>query len=63
VHEREAMFFVLKGQFELSFEGEDPVTLKAEEGVSLRSASPYTIRNIGAREGRMFSIGMHPQPS
>jgi transcriptional regulator with XRE-family HTH domain len=62
LEEREAMVFALKGSFELSLEGEDPVQFKEGEGVSLRSARPYTIRNVAARESRLLSVGMHPQP-
>jgi transcriptional regulator with XRE-family HTH domain len=62
LHEREAMLFVLKGKLEIRFEGEPPVEVGAGEGVSLRSAKPYTIRNTAGKELRFLSVGMHPQP-
>jgi transcriptional regulator with XRE-family HTH domain len=62
LHEREAMFFVLKGDFEIRLEGEEPVKIGVGEGASLRSGLPYSIRNVGSKEARLLSVGMHPQP-
>jgi transcriptional regulator with XRE-family HTH domain len=62
LHEREAMFFALRGHFEVSLKGEPPIEIEKGAGVSLRSAHPYTLRNLTAGEGRLLSVGMHPQP-
>jgi len=62
LQEREAMFFALSGRFEISLEGESPIEIGKGEGASLRSARAYRVRNVGRREARLLSVGMHPQP-
>jgi transcriptional regulator with XRE-family HTH domain len=59
--EREAIFFVLGGTFELGFEGDAPTVLSQGEGISLLSTRPYRIRNAGKDPGRILAMGVHPQ--
>lgn len=57
---REALFFVLKGRFEFTIEGEPTASVQTGEGVSLRGGTPYRIANSGDSEGRLLSVGLDP---
>ena len=64
IDEHESMLFVLQGSFELELAGRKPVRLRRGEGAIYRTVSPYRLRNVSTRTGRILAVGVrHPPPS